>query len=119
MTDSNPDIPLSGLVLDELYDLIASRKGGDPAESYTAQLYARGTKKIAQKLGEEAVEAVIAATTRDRTETIRESADLIYHLLVTWADAGIVPLDVYNEIARRKGLSGLAEKSARKGGSAT
>ncbi len=115
MTDSN----LTGAVLDELYALIAARKGADAAESYTAQLYAKGTKKIAQKLGEEAVETVIAAVAGDRENTIKESADVLYHLLVTWADAGISPQDVYGEIVRRKGLSGLAEKAARKGGSAT
>lgn len=118
MADTPAD-GLDGLVIDELFSVIASRKGGDPEKSYTAQLYARGTKKIAQKLGEEAVEAVIAATVKDRAETIKESADLIYHLLVTWADAGIDPADVYAEIVRRQGLSGIAEKSARKGGSAT
>lgn len=115
MSDKN----LTGTVLDELYAVIDARKGADADESYTAQLYARGTEKIAQKLGEEAVEAVIAAVARDREETIRESADVLYHLLVVLADAGITPEEVYAEIARRQGLSGLAEKSARKGGSAT
>lgn len=109
----------TGAVIDELYRVIASRKGADAAESYTAQLYAKGTKKIAQKLGEEAVETVIAAVARDRENTIKESADVLYHLLVTWADAGISPEDVYAEIVRRQGLSGLAEKAARKGGPAT
>ena len=112
MTDSKP----TGTVLDELYAVIASRRGSDPAESYTAQLYAKGTHKIAQKLGEEAVETVIAAVAGQRTETVKESADLLYHLLVTWADAGIAPADVYAEIVRRQGLSGHSEKAARKGG---
>ena len=115
MTSDNP----TGAVLDELYALIASRKGADPKSSYTAELYARGTKKIAQKLGEEAVEAVIAAVSRNRTETIKESADLVYHLLVALADADIAPTEIYAELARRQGLSGHAEKAARKGGSAS
>lgn len=101
-------------VIDRLFDTIASRKGGDASESYTAKLFARGTDKIAQKLGEEAVETVIAAVTKDRDGTIGESADLLYHLLVLWADAGIDPEDVLAELERREGTSGIAEKKARK-----
>ncbi len=101
-------------VIDRLFETVASRKGGDAAESYTAKLFARGTDKIAQKLGEEAVEAVIAAVTKDRDGMIGESADLIYHLLVLWADAGIRPEDVLAELERREGTSGIAEKASRK-----
>jgi phosphoribosyl-ATP pyrophosphohydrolase len=101
-------------VIDRLFETIASRKGGDAAESYTAKLFARGTDKIAQKLGEEAVETVIAAVTKDRDGMIGESADLIYHLLVLWADAGIRPEDVLAELERREGTSGIAEKASRK-----
>ncbi|MFT5485476.1 MAG: phosphoribosyl-ATP pyrophosphohydrolase [Paracoccaceae bacterium] len=101
-------------VIARLFDTIASRKGGDASESYTAKLFARGTDKIAQKLGEEAVETVIAAVTRDRDGTIGESADLIYHLLVLWADAGIDPAEVLAELERREGISGIAEKASRK-----
>ena len=101
-------------VLDRLYAVIASRQGGDADTSYTTKLFAKGTDKIAQKLGEEAVEAVIAAVTKDRDGTIGESADLIYHLLVLWADAGIRPEDVLAELERREGTSGIAEKAARK-----
>jgi phosphoribosyl-ATP pyrophosphohydrolase len=100
-------------VIDRLFETIASRKGGDAAESYTAKLFARGTDKIAQKLGEEAVETVIAAVTKDRDGMIGESADLIYHLLVLWADAGIRPEDVLAELERREGTSGIAEKASR------
>ena len=96
-----------------LYETIASRKGSDPASSYTAKLLDQGTGKIAQKLGEEAVEAVIAAVAKDRNGMIGESADLLYHLLVAWADAGITPDDVLAELERREGISGLAEKAAR------
>jgi phosphoribosyl-ATP pyrophosphohydrolase len=101
-------------VIDRLFETVASRKGGDAAESYTAKLFARGTDKIAQKLGEEAVETVIAAVTKDRDGMIGESADLIYHLLVLWADAGIRPEDVLAELERREGTSGIAEKASRK-----
>lgn len=101
-------------VIARLFDTVASRKGGDASESYTAKLFARGTDKIAQKLGEEAVETVIAAVAKDRDGTIGESADLIYHLLVLWADAGIAPADVLTELERREGVSGIAEKAARK-----
>lgn len=97
-----------------LYDVIAARKGGDADASYTAKLFEKGTDKIAQKLGEEAVETVIAAVARDRDGTIGESADLLYHLLVLWADAGIRPEDVLAELERREGTSGIAEKAARK-----
>lgn len=101
-------------VIDRLFETVASRKGGDAAESYTAKLFARGTDKIAEKLGEEAVETVIAAVTKDRDGMIGESADLIYHLLVLWADAGIRPEDVLAELERREGTSGIAEKASRK-----
>ena len=101
-------------VIARLFETIASRQGGDADASYTAKLFARGTGKIAQKLGEEAVETVIAAVGKDRGGTIGESADLIYHLLVLWADAGIRPEDVLAELERREGTSGIAEKAARK-----
>lgn len=101
-------------VISRLFETIASRRGGDADASYTAKLFARGTGKIAQKLGEEAVETVIAAVGKDRDGTIGESADLIYHLLVLWADAGIRPEDVLAELERREGTSGIAEKAARK-----
>ena len=100
-------------ILRRLYDTIASRKGADPVASYTAKLFHGGTEKIAQKLGEEAVETVIAAVSRDRDGMVGESADLLYHLLVAWAEAGIAPEDVLAELERREGTSGLAEKASR------
>ncbi|MBV1885918.1 MAG: phosphoribosyl-ATP diphosphatase [Parvibaculaceae bacterium] len=99
--------------LDDLFDVIKSRKGQDPSSSYTARLFAKGTEKCAQKLGEEAVELVIAATTNNRTELVTESADLLYHWLVLLAERDIAPQDVYAELARREGVSGLDEKAAR------
>ncbi len=107
------DQKLTGTLIDELFEVVSSRKGADPGSSYTANLYARGTEKIAQKLGEEAVEAVIAAVGRNRAETIKESADVVYHLLVVLSDAGLTPEDLYQELARRQGLSGLDEKASR------
>ena len=99
--------------LDRLYAVIAGRQSGDTGASYTAKLFDAGTGKIAQKLGEEAVETVIAAVAKDRDGTVGESADLLYHLLVLWADAGIRPEDVLAELERREGTSGIAEKASR------
>jgi phosphoribosyl-ATP pyrophosphohydrolase len=101
-------------ILERLFSTIQSRKGGDPGSSYTAKLLAEGMPKIAKKLGEEATETVIAATAGTPAEVARESADLLYHLLVLWAAAGVKPADVWAELARREGTSGLAEKAARK-----
>ncbi|MEE2996049.1 MAG: phosphoribosyl-ATP diphosphatase [Pseudomonadota bacterium] len=99
--------------IQRLYDTIASRKGGDTRASYTAKLFDLGTEKIAQKLGEEALETVIAAVAENRDALIGESVDLLYHLLVAWADAGISPEDIMIELERRKGTSGLVEKAGR------
>lgn len=100
-------------VLDDLFATIASRKGGDPSASYTAKLLAHGPGKVAQKLGEEATEAVIEITRGDAPALSRESADLLYHLLVAWAATGVEPADVWRELAGREGVSGIAEKKAR------
>ena len=102
-----------GPALDRLWKVIRSRRGADPQTSYTAKLFARGRAKIAQKLGEEAVEAVIEGVRGDRAKLIGESADLLYHLLVLWADAEVSPADVAAELARRDGVSGLEEKRGR------
>jgi phosphoribosyl-ATP pyrophosphohydrolase len=103
-----------GETLERLWRAIQSRRDGDPATSYTAKLFARGTAKIAQKLGEEAVEAVIEGVRGDRAALVGESADLVYHLFVLWAASGIAPADIAAELARREGISGIAEKKARK-----
>jgi phosphoribosyl-ATP pyrophosphohydrolase len=102
-----------GPVLDRLWQVISARRGGDPQTSYTARLYLRGRAKIAQKFGEEAVEALIEAVRGNRAGVVGESADLLYHLLVLWADAGIEPADVAAELVRREGTSGLDEKRGR------
>lgn len=100
-------------LLDTLEQTIRDRRLGDPATSYIAKLTARGRAKIAQKLGEEATEAVIAAIQDDRDELVKESADLLFHLLVLLADMGLGLDDVRAELARREGVSGIAEKAAR------
>jgi phosphoribosyl-ATP pyrophosphohydrolase len=102
-----------GPALDRLWQVIQTRRGADPERSYTARLFARGRAKIAQKLGEEAVETVIEAVGGDRAALIGESADLLYHLLVLWTAAGVLPADVAAELVRREGISGIEEKRAR------
>ena len=112
-SDSARGKPTDSGILERLFALIESRRGADPEQSYVAKLFAKGTAKIAQKFGEEAVETVIAATLRDAKATVGESADTLFHLLVLWADQGIAPAAVWNELARREGTSGIDEKKSR------
>ena len=101
-------------VLDRLWGVIEQRRiSGSAATSHSARLLARGTPKVAQKLGEEAVELVIEAMTGDRNAIIAESADVLYHLLVLWVDAQVKPGEVWGELRRREGISGIAEKASR------
>ena len=105
------------MVLDQLWQTVEQRRvAGDIVSSHSARLMARGTAKVAQKFGEEAVECVIEATIGNRAATVLESADVLYHLMVIWVDAGIRPEDVWAELARRQGISGIAEKAARPAG---
>jgi phosphoribosyl-ATP pyrophosphohydrolase len=99
--------------LTRLETTIVARRTGDPATSYVAKLTAEGRSKIAQKLGEEAVETVIAALSGSPAEVASEAADLLFHLTLLLADCGISLADVYAELDRRDGVSGLAEKAAR------
>jgi len=112
MTDSKA----TAQVLDRLFAVIESRRGGDADASYTARLFDEGTEKIAQKLGEEAIETVIAALGDDLDALAGESADLLYHLLVLWAARGLDPAVVWTALASREGASGLAEKASRNQG---
>ena len=105
---------MSDYVLSRLFTVIESRKGADATTSYTAKLLAGGAPKIGKKISEEAAEVVIAALTEGKDAVTRESADLLYHLLVMWADQGIQPKDVFDELARREGMSGIDEKNSRK-----
>ena len=100
-------------ILGELAAAIASRKGASAEESYTAKLLSQGVEKCAKKLGEEAVETALAAVLGDRKHIAAESADLLYHLLVLLEATDVKLADVMNELACRKGTSGIAEKAAR------
>ncbi len=100
-------------ILERLFRVVASRQGASLERSYTAKLFQRGRLKIAQKVGEEATETVIAAVAQDKAAIASESADLIYHLMVLWADCGLEPKDIWAELERREGISGLEEKSSR------
>ena len=99
--------------LDDLAATIAARKGADPESSWTAKLLAKGPEKCAEKFGEEAIEAIIAAVRNDRDNLTYEAADVLYHLLVLLAARDIPLDDVLGELQRRQGTSGIAEKSAR------
>lgn len=101
------------MTLEELEQRIALRAAASPDESYTAKLIAEGMNKAAQKLGEEATEAVIAAVTGDRAELVKESADLVYHLLVVLRAADVPLSEIMAELDARTAQSGLAEKAAR------
>lgn len=105
--------PADEHVLDRLYVVIDSRKGADPNTSYTARLFSRGRQQIAKKLGEEAVEALIEGVRGDKAKLVAESADVLYHLLTLWAATSVKPGAVWDELARREGLSGIAEKAGR------
>ena len=106
---------LSASVLDRLYSVVHSRRDADPAISHSARLLSRGVAKVAQKFGEEAVECLIEAVGGDRAALIAESADVLYHLLVLWVAGGVHPEQVWAELQRREGISGIAEKNARGG----
>jgi phosphoribosyl-ATP pyrophosphohydrolase len=100
-------------VLDRLYATVESRREADPAVSHSARLMSRGTAKVAQKFGEEAVECVIEAVAGNHDALVAESADVLYHLIVLWVSSGVGSQEVWTELARREGISGIAEKAAR------
>ena len=104
-------------VIEDLFAVIQGRQGADPDTSYTAKLFAKGRTKIAQKVGEEATETVIAALAQGPEKVVTESADLLYHLLVLWAECGVQPQQIWDELHRRIGTSGIAEKASRNQGS--
>ncbi|CAG4909295.1 unnamed protein product [Acidocella sp. C78] len=108
----NPAAP-NAQVLDRLWSTILARKSADPLVSHSARLLSRGINKVAQKFGEEAVECLIEAISGNREALIAESADVLYHLLVMWVAAGLRPEDVWLELQRREGISGIAEKASR------
>ncbi len=100
-------------ILSRLSKVIAARKGAAAGKSYVAKLFQKGRKKIAQKVGEEGVELSLAAVLDDQEDAISESADLLFHMMILWADMGISPDDIFAELARREGISGIDEKNAR------
>jgi phosphoribosyl-ATP pyrophosphohydrolase len=100
-------------VLDRLFAVVESRRDADPMLSHSARLLSRGPAKVAQKFGEEAVECLIEAVAGNRDALIAESADVLYHLLVLWVSSDVAPTEVWAELARREGISGIAEKAAR------
>ena len=109
MTDAEKEA-----VLSRLFTVIESRKGGDPNTSYTAELFEAGVEKIAEKLTEETAETIDAAMKGERAELVHESADLLYHLLALLAAKEVKLKDVFEELRRREGISGIEEKKARK-----
>ncbi|MGH1576432.1 phosphoribosyl-ATP diphosphatase [Planktotalea sp.] len=100
-------------VLSDLFDTIQARKLEGSGESWTAKLLAKGPEKCAEKFGEEAVEAIIEAVKNDKQALTSEAADVLYHLLVMLASRDVSFADVEAELARRQGISGLAEKASR------
>ena len=100
--------------LGRLYDQVIEARTADPVTSRTAKLMRAGRSKMAKKLAEEAIEVVIDVMNGDRGAVIRESADLLYNLVVLWAEAGVRPQDVFAEMARRERLFGLAGKLPKK-----
>lgn len=101
--------------LERLAAVIEARKGADPESSWTAKLLSKGPEKAAEKFGEEAIEAVIEAVKGDRARLTAEAADVLYHLLVMLAARDVTLADVFAELQRREGTSGLDEKAARTG----
>lgn len=105
--------PSDSAVIERLHAVIRGRRGADPEKSYVARLYAKGRVKIAQKVGEEGVETALAAVAGNRKELVGESADLLFMLMVLWSECGVKPADVFAELARREGRSGIDEKKSR------
>ncbi len=108
-----PPVPSDAIVLDRLFAVVLSRRDADPSVSHSARLLSRGPAKVAQKFGEEAVECLIEAVAGNHDALVAESADVLYHLLVLWVSAGLTPDEVWTELTRREGISGIAEKAAR------
>lgn len=104
---------MTNFSLSDLERIVADRASASPDQSWTAKLYAAGQTRAAKKLGEEAVETVIAAISNDRKNLTDEAADLLYHLLVVLKIADIPLSDVFSELERRTGQSGIKEKESR------
>lgn len=109
---SKPELA-NAAVLDLLQETIRERLNADPEHSYVARLHSKGLDAVLKKVGEEASEVLLAAKNEDSTNLVHELADLWFHCAVLMAHAGIEPEQLYSELARRAGTSGLAEKAAR------
>jgi phosphoribosyl-ATP pyrophosphohydrolase len=113
----HPPAPLalgpSAAVLDRLYGVVMDRRTADPAVSHSARLLSRGPTKVAQKFGEEAIECLIEGAAGNHDAVVTESADVLYHLIVLWVANGVSPDEVWRELKRREGISGIAEKASR------
>jgi phosphoribosyl-ATP pyrophosphohydrolase len=105
---------VSPKVVDRLWSVVMERRTADPAISHSARLLSRGIAKVAQKFGEESVECIIEAVAGNKTALVAESADVLYHLLVLWVSAGVHPSEVWSELERREGVSGITEKASRR-----
>jgi len=105
-------------ILQRLAETLKARKLATPESSYVARLFSQGEDAILKKIGEEATEVILASKSGDKTHLVYETADLWFHCMVLLAQHGLSPDDVLNELARREGLSGLAEKESRKKDSA-
>ncbi len=101
-------------ILDNIFETIEARKNADADTSYVASLFAKGTNKIAEKVSEETTEAIIEAVQGNKENLTQESADLLFHLMVLWSDAGLKPDDVFEVLKQRQGMSGIEEKNNRK-----
>jgi phosphoribosyl-ATP pyrophosphohydrolase len=101
-------------ILNDLYVILQQRKNADPESSYVASLYKKGTRKISDKVIEEANEAIEEALKGDTARLKEESADLLFHLMVLWADQGVAPDEVFSVLEKRFGTGGHAEKASRK-----
>ena len=104
---------MSQHIIDKLYEVLQNRKNEDPDKSYVASLYAKGTKKITEKITEEAEETIVEALAGDTEKLKAESADLLFHLMVLWADQNISPQEVFTVLEQRFGTSGHEEKASR------
>ncbi|MDH4233633.1 MAG: phosphoribosyl-ATP diphosphatase [Gallionella sp.] len=102
-------------VLQHLAETLESRKNASPESSYVARLFSKGEDAILKKIGEEATEVILAAKQGDKAHLVYETADLWFHCMVLLAQHGLSAQDVLNELSRREGVSGIAEKEGRKG----
>lgn len=101
-------------ILQRLTETLEVRKNASPESSYVARLFSKGEDAVLKKVGEEATEVILAAKQGDKTHLVYETADLWFHCMVLLAQHGLSAQDVLNELARREGLSGIAEKESRK-----